>query len=288
MRKGLPITIILVVSAAALFYVWLADEDDKTSAEADADQSAEEIQISRDDSASVLVGSTSVTGRGSQAATGALPGITVIGYGDATAKPDAAIIRITAGAGSGAIGFGSSETFRLELIDEAEVQPVVDALKEKGVAADDINVTTSTGGQFSPFEGGAVQITFRWGNPEDLRSVLDLAENTLRQKTQHELQNVEVLYTITDCEPLEDKAVETALQNARQRAERLAELSGAELGGITAIAESPAASIYGFPVQSGCDAVQELPPLDFGSAPSSNSASELEVDATLQVTFAIK
>jgi hypothetical protein len=69
---------------------------------------------------------------------------------------------------------------------------------------------------------------------------------------------------------------------------RLAELSGARLGGIIAVAESPAASIYGFPVQSGCAALQELPPLDFSSGLSGNSASEVEVDVTLQVTFAIE
>jgi hypothetical protein len=216
-----------------------------------------------------------------------LPGITVTGYGDATAEPDAAVIRITAGSGSSSISFGSSDTFRFELIDEREVQPVVDMIRGKGVAEDDISVTTSTSSQFGPFEGGAVHITFRWVNPKDIKSILDAAEDTLRQKTDHELQNVEVLYTISDCEPLENNATEAALEDARQRAERLAKLSGASLGGIIAVAESPAASIYGLPVQSGCDAVQELPPTDFGSRLAGNSASEVEVDVSLQVTFAI-
>lgn len=289
MRKALPLALIVIVSACAVFYAWRADEDVKgKAAEPDSDQSSGEIQIGSSDSTAFIAGGTTLTDAAPQAATGALPGITVTGYGDATAEPDAAIIRITAGSGSSSISFGSSDTFRFELIDEAEVQPVVDTIKGKGVRDEDISVTTSTSSQFGPFEGGAVHIAFRWGNPEDIKSILDAAEDTLRQKTDHELQNVEILYTISACEPLENKATEAALEDARQRAERLAGLSGANLGGIIAVAESPAASIYGFPVQSGCAAVQELPSPDFGSGLTGNSASEVEVDVTLQVTFAIE
>jgi len=86
---------------------------------------------------------------------------------------------------------------------------------------------------------------------------------------------------------MEEQAWSAAIEDARRRAERLADLAGLELGDIISISEAAsAASIYGGP--TGCAALEELPSFDFTSSVGNNSASEVEIDVSLQVTFALK
>jgi uncharacterized protein YggE len=213
-----------------------------------------------------------------------LPGITVIGYGDAAAKPDEVLIRLTIGQGEFGVISGS-DTPRLELIDEAEMQPVIEALKRQRADESQISVSTAINSPYG-FGGGAAQVSFRWSKPSDLKSIFDVAEDTVRQETDHGLQNVEVLFTVKDCEPLEQQASSAALEDAQRRAEHLAQLAGLQLGAITSISEVASNSVYGGP--SGCAALEELPSFEFPSSSGNNSASEVEVDVSLQVTFALQ
>jgi hypothetical protein len=52
-----------------------------------------------------------------------LPGITVLGLGEVEVKPDVAVVRLTVGSGSAFSGSDGS----VELIDEKELEPVVEA-----------------------------------------------------------------------------------------------------------------------------------------------------------------
>ena len=226
-----------------------------------------------------------VEGSGALAGSSSLPGITVIGYGDSTAEPDAVLIRLTVGQGD--LGGFSGDTLRLDLIEEEELQPVVEALKGQGIDEGSISVNTLTASPFGGFGASSAQISFRWDKPKELKAILDVAEDSIRQDTDQSLQNVEALFTVNECQPLEEQAWETALEDARARGQRLAELADLQLGDIIAISEAAGTeSIYGLP--SGCSAIEELPGFDFTPSGGGNSASEVEVDVSLQVTFALE
>jgi uncharacterized protein YggE len=201
-----------------------------------------------------------------QAASGALPGITVIGSAQAKTEPDGAIVRLTVGADEfGAIGPGGVE----------------------GVAEDDIFVDTFVSGSYGPYGIGAAQITFHWSSPRDLKSVLDVAQAAVRRETDYQIQSLETIFTIEDCQSLEEQARSAALDDVRERAQDLAELADLTLAGITAISEVPSFTFAGG-VPGGCAALQQLPPFESFSSSEGNSPSEVTVTVNLQVTFAVQ
>jgi uncharacterized protein YggE len=220
-----------------------------------------------------------------QAASGALPGITVIGSAQAKTEPDGAIVRLTVGADEfGAIGPGGVS---MEIVEEDDLNPVAEALQEEGVAEDDIFVDTFVSGSYGPYGIGAAQITFHWSSPRDLKSVLDVAQAAVRRETDYQIQSLETLFTIEDCQSLEEQARSAALDDVRERAQDLAELADLTLAGITAISEVPSFTFAGG-VPGGCAALQQLPPFESFSSSEGNSPSEVTVTVNLQVTFAVQ
>jgi uncharacterized protein YggE len=220
-----------------------------------------------------------------QGGSGALPGITVIGSAQAKAEPDGAIVRLTVGSDEfGVIGPGG---VRLEIVEEDDLQPVAEALQKEGVAEDDIFVNTFVNGSYGPYGIGAAQITFHWSSPRDLKSVLDAAQEAVRRETDYQIQSLETLFTVEDCLPLEEQARSAALDDARERAERLAELADLTLSGITSVFEVPSFTFSGGAL-GGCAALQQLPSYEWFSSSGDNSPSEVTVTVNLQVTFAIQ
>ena len=275
------LSLAVLLTACLLAAACGGDGDNKPS----SPKTDDSVQLEGSSSSLGFVDTGTGVGANAANASGSLPGITVIGYGDATAKPEEVMIRLTIGQGEFG-GFSSADTVRLQIIDKAELQPVIEALKKEGVDEGSISTNTLVNSPYG-FGGGSAQISFRWNKPDNLKSLFDVAEDTVRQETDHGLQNVEVLFTVKDCQPLEEKAWSAALEDSRRRAERLADLAGLELGNVVAISEAASpASIYG--AASGCAALKELPSLDFASSSGTNSASEVEVDVSLQLTFALK
>jgi len=247
------------------------DEDDKPSTGSSAGQSG-----------GVIARSEGVTGQAVQGQ--AMSGVTVSGSGEAKAKPDGVMMRLTIG--SGDMGSFDGSIPSLDLIDEEELEPVVAALKKEGVSGDDISLNTFA---TSPYGLGsaAAQITFRWDKPAELKSLLETIQDAVRRETDYGLQNVEALFTVKDCEPLEDQARKAALEDAARQAKSLAETADLSLGSITAVAEVPSTS-FGYAVASGCAALREIPPLDSFLTVQDNSPSEVTVTSDLQVTYAIR
>jgi uncharacterized protein YggE len=215
---------------------------------------------------------------------GTLPGITVVGSGEVKAEPDRVRVRLTVGSGDEYFGPGGPT---LEIVKKEELEPVVNVLKDEGVSEEDISVTTFALGIYDPYAVGAAQVTFVWPRPADLESMLEMVQETVRRETDYSLQNMEVLFSLSDCEPVEEEAVEAAFEDARRRAERLASLADISIGDIVAVSEAPGLlGLYAGP--TGCDALEEFPSLDYYSAAGSGSPSEVTISVTLQVTFAIQ
>jgi len=131
-----------VATIALLIVEACGGGDDKPQS---SPRTGDSIQLEGSSSSSFISGGLTDTvtaaGASSTNAFASLPGITVIGYGDAATKPEEVIIRLTIGQGE--FGFISgSEPPRLDLIDEAELQPVIAALKDQGVDENAISLNT--------------------------------------------------------------------------------------------------------------------------------------------------
>ena len=214
----------------------------------------------------------------------AMPGITVVGSGNAKAKPDGVIIRLTIG--SGDMGSFDGSLPSIEIIDEKELAPVVAALKDAGVSEDDISVNAFVASPYG-LGTGAAAIAFRWDKPGDIGSILDTVQDAVRRETDYGLQNVEALFTVKDCDPLEAQARKAALDDASRQAEGIAKTADVSTGDIISVAEAPS---LGFPysITGGCAALRDLPSSDSFLIIQGNSASEVAVTVDLQVTYAIR
>jgi uncharacterized protein YggE len=206
-------------------------------------------------------------------------GITVTGYGEASAPPTGATIRLTISTGDPFIG---SDSFNIDFIEADDLEPVVDAIKAQGVDEDDISVNAFAQSQFG-YGQGAAEVTFQWPRPDGVTELAEEIQNVIRRETDYALASFQILYTVSDCESLETKAQEGALEDARRKAVRLGDLAVLHVEDIKGIVEGGGlASIYG--LQSGCASLKQFP-ADFFSAGLNNSATEVTIDATLSVTF---
>lgn len=205
------------------------------------------------------------------------------GYGTATAQPSGASVQLTISGGD-PFSSGSFPGFNISFIERVELEPIVEALKTKGVPGDSIDVNTFAQDSFGTGQGAAA-ITFDWPETDGVTQLAEDLEDLVADETEYTLSGFQVLFTVKDCESLEEQAQEVALVDARKRAERLANLADLPLGDIRGIAEGGGVfALYGLP--QGCASIDELNPLLSGTLNPHNSPDEVRIDYTLAVTFA--
>jgi uncharacterized protein YggE len=214
-----------------------------------------------------------------------LPGVTVIGMGEARGKPDKAIVRFTIGPGN---QFSGPEGVAVEPIEEQELAPVVEALKRAGAQAEGVTVNTYAASPYGGF-GSAAQITLTWPHPDEIDKAVEAAQDVVRAKTQYTVQNVETLFTTSSCPSLEDRAWKAAIADAAKRATRLASLTGGGVvGHVVAVSEAGGVTSAFDSGLQGCQAFRSLPSPLIGPSLSEGSPDALNVRASLQVTFTFK
>jgi uncharacterized protein YggE len=237
-----------------------------------------------------------------QAATGGV-GLTVQGYGSATAAADSAVIEIyfyrdgydiepvplpvEPDGGDGSSSSGSSgdvdadfaEPDPVEPITEDDLQPVIDALNAAG--ADEVEFVSDNYYE-RYYSSASLRATFNGtdGVEDAIDGVIDAANG---------LDNVfysgnNMYFTVSDCSALERAAMEAALEDAGERGDVLADVIGAgrgEIIGASNYTYSPygdgscSSSYYGY----GYDVLEAD-----GEAPG---PTDVQVFAALTVTYAI-
>lgn len=209
--------------------------------------------------------------------------ITVLGYGEAVSPADSALVRLSI---STAPQYSPSGVPEFTPMDEESMQIVVDALVENGIAASEI--MTNTFG-WSSFTGTAAgEVSFSYAEPANLTTLLSAVQKTLRSRRGPPLPVAGTSFRVDDCLALEAEAWEAALADARQRAERVADLMEVELGGLVSVTElEPTISPYGASLDGGGCSSLEAVPSGFMPVPSAstNSASAVRVAIRLQATY---
>lgn len=201
-----------------------------------------------------------------QLAPGSEPRLTVAGYGEATAPADSALIQLLIGPAQTDFGMGmsgsrigeawavtggSSEGEVLEAtpmpgtpmspadggvsgpIDGAALEPLLTALEDAGIARDAVEVVVNPippapyGGPYS----AVARLEFTIQQPE-LSAINELMSTVSQTAAEAGLSLIQAgtSYQVDDCQSLEDEAQQAAIDDARQRAARLAEQLGVTTG----------------------------------------------------------
>ena len=252
-------------------------------------------------------GSSSLVAGAPQAATSNNTGITVQGYGMATADADSAIVQfyfssynnivpsgvpVPMPGANGSSGSAPSDvkppiaTGTASPITQADLQPVIDALTNAGVAAGDIQFSGQ--GYYDTYSASAT-LTATIKTISIVDGAVKAAQSAAANLNNITLQNTNVSYTLQDCKSLESAAMKAAVGDAGERAGLLADALSVKLGNVTGASDysySPA----GVPCSSSFIGPYPMP---YGIAYDSikaggSSSSSVQVVAQISVTYAMQ
>jgi uncharacterized protein YggE len=207
-------------------------------------------------------------------------GISVSGSGSAFGTPDVAVLQL---------GVSVLKPSVAEAREQAAsaMQDVLDSMKDAGVEEKDIQTTRFSVQAEYDYDRGEQElqgfrvtniVTAKLRDIDETGEVLDDAV-----KAGGDLVEVQsVNFTIDDPEDLREEARREAVEDARQKAETLAELAGVKLGKPLSISES------GGPVPISYRGAAEMGLAVEEEAPTPIEAGELEVAIDVQIVYAIE
>ena len=208
-------------------------------------------------------------------------GITVVGTGKAAGTPDVAYVNIGVET--------QAETVQQAVADnKAKMTKLLDTLKASGIADKDIQTTNY--GVYTQREpgpegkGSSGQTTYHVNNQVNVavRDVTKLGD-VLDKVVAAGANNVYgVNFSVADTTMLQSDARAKAFADAQARAESLAKLAGVSLGDVVSVSEVIGG--YG-PIY---DSAYKTASAGLGGGGAPVQPGELEVNMSIQVTFAIK
>ena len=216
--------------------------------------------------------------------------ITVLGYGSASSAPDRARVQLLISERP-SFGPGGPGSPGLVLPDSDDLELVRDYLVENGVDGDTIQIDLfSSNFPYGP-SNFASEITFTYAELDSLRALLQKLVDELEARPGPIIQSAQVVFLVEDCAALEEAAMQAALDDARQRATRLAGLLDMTRGRVIAVNEDHASAIA-IGASGGCIALDGLASFGIdtflsGSSPLVNTAARVEVGILLKMTFAL-
>lgn len=207
-------------------------------------------------------------------------GITVVGEGEAFGEPDEARVQI-------GVETFSETVAEATATNESDVQSIMGALQEIGIEAADIQTSNySVWAEQRYSEEGPVGIAgYRVTNQVSV-TIRDIEQvgAVIGAVTEAGANSIHgISFSVADPAALEAEARASAIDNAREKAASLAELSGVELGEVISVSEvigQPGVPL-GMGFGGGRDEAAQ-------SAAPGISPGELSVGVQVQVTFAIR
>jgi uncharacterized protein YggE len=196
-------------------------------------------------------------------AEGAAAGLTVQGYGRATAPADTARVQFAVsksgevypvplpadtravpetGVEGETAPSAPPETSPTEVapspMTEADLQPLVDAIKAQGVSDADIEIVIYPADSYSYYGSNSALVTVTLSNPSDrVGPLVDAGTQAVNDSGTLYLQNVSVLYSMNDCSALLGEARRAAVEDGRDNGAGLATALGVNMGEVVAAAE---------------------------------------------------
>ncbi len=213
--------------------------------------------------------------------------ITVLGYGTASAAPDSVRVNLYIG-DQPTYGPGGPE---LSFVEPADLDEVGDFLAEQGIDVDTIEINyLSRNYSYGP-SSFAGEVAFSFDELDRLLSLMQDLVDEMEGRRGPTIQGANMVFRVEDCAALELDAMRVALDDARQRASRMASLLDMSLGRVISVSEdvSPVGAIR---PAGGCIAHAGQTATGgyylMGSASSlENSPSEVEVAIMLKATFTL-
>jgi len=207
-------------------------------------------------------------------------GISVSGSGSAFGAPDVALIQLGVSVLKPSVKQAREQA-------ASAMQDVLDSMKDNGIDDEDIQTTRfSVQAEYDYDEGRQTLRGFRVINVvtaklRDIDKTGDVLDGAI--KAGGDLVEVQsVNFTIDDPDELREEARREAVEDARQKAETLAELAGVKMGKPLSISESSGPT----PVQYR-GATEMAVPLP-EAPPTPIEVGELEVSIDVQIVYAIE
>jgi uncharacterized protein YggE len=247
-------------------------------------------------------------------AQGAVGGVTVQGFGRATAPADTARVQFVVMKGSdyypkplpsepvepipeGSVPGEIAPAITLEVyptpvprtpLTEEDLEPLIEAIKAEGVSQTDIEVTIYLGGgyygYYGPEDTARVAVTLR--DMDKVGPVVEAGTAAVNETGALLFQNVGVVYRVDDCDELLAEARRAAIDDGRDNGKALAEALGVSRGDLLAAYEYSYDPIgYG-----GCtqDAYY-YGPYEYEGPPYDPAApAEVQIVSNVTLTFAIQ
>ncbi len=224
-------------------------------------------------------------------------GITVQGYGSATADADAAIIEFYFSRDGAASDTGTSrsapgssggaaepapapELQEVAQITEADLQPVIDAIVSTGVARGDIEFIAQP--YYDKYSSSAT-LRVNVSNVDSVDAVVKAATDAAGALSDIVLSGTNVSYTVNNCTALEAAAMRAAVEDANGRVAVFASALGVGFGSIVG------ASNYSYFGGTPCDPGFSPGPYPLaGVTYAEGQPRQVQVIANIAVTYAIQ
>jgi uncharacterized protein YggE len=171
-----------------------------------------------------------------------------------------------------------------EPITEADLQPLVDAMKAQGVSDSDIEVTIYPASYYGPYGSPTALVTVTLHDVSKVGGLTDAANQAIAASGTLYLQNTGVTYNVSDCDTLLKEARKAAVEDARANGAGLAEALGVGLGAIQGATEY-SYDPYGY---SGCQSQSGpvygsyMPPYDPAQP------AEVQIISNVTISFAMQ
>ena len=207
-------------------------------------------------------------------------GITVTGEGKATGQPDMAVLTLGVSALAPSVADARDQA-------ASAMQKIIDSMKGNGVADRDIQSTQFSIQPEYDYTNGQQKLTgYRVTNivvakVRDINSTSKVLDDAVAGGGDlTEVQSID--FTIDKPETLQDQAREQAMNDAKAKAQRLAELAGVNLGAPISIQEGSVTPPS--PLKNA--ALGAMPQADQTATPI--QPGELDVDLTVNIVYAIE
>jgi uncharacterized protein YggE len=173
-----------------------------------------------------------------------------------------------------------------EPITEADLQPLVDAIKAQGVSDTDIEVTIYPATYYGPYGTPTARVTVTLHDVSKVGSLIDAGNQAVAESGSLYMQNVGVTYSVNNCDALLTEARSAAVEDARDNGAGLAEALGVGLGAIQGATEynwDP----YGY---SGCQSQSGGPVMYEYEGPAYDPSvpAEVQIISNVTISFAMQ